>query len=145
MERRINVRGIIVYEDKLLCVRLTNYREEKAPDYWCVPGGGLDINESILTALNRELIEELGVKPKIGKLLYIHQYKDSKCEQLELFFHIENPEDYLDIDLKKATHGIDEIEKVEFIDPATNNILPKFLTTEAIDINQTVVKFYSYI
>src|ERR1700730_11066364 len=100
MSRRITVRGIIVSDHKLFCVRLTNYREKQAPDYWCVPGGGLENGESILSGLDREMTEELGVKPVVGKLLYVQQYKDAKSdEQLEFFFHIENAKDYFQVDL----------------------------------------------
>lgn len=145
MDRRITVRGIILSGNKLLCVRHSNYRKSEIPDYWCAPGGSIEPGEDFYHALNRELTEELGVIPKIGKLLYIQQYFDSKNEIMELFFHVLNSKDYKNIDLSKTTHGKIEIQKVEFIYPTKQRVLPKFLTTETINPDQTQVKIYSYL
>src|SRR3990167_394851 len=126
MQRRVAVRGIIVHDTKLLCVRHKAYCGKSAPDYWCTPGGGIDIDEPIIPALEREIFEEIGVNPVLGSLLYVQQYKKDG-EQMEFFFHITNSRDFLNIDLSKTTHGQDEIEEILFIDPAKYNVLPKFL------------------
>lgn len=127
--RRINVRGIIFKDGKLFAQQLTPGSDGIARDYWCTPGGGIDDGESLHEGLVREMIEETGIAPKIGKLLFIQQFHDGTKEQLEFFFHIENPDDYETIDLTATSHGIAEIARVDFIDPTTSNILPKFLTT----------------
>jgi ADP-ribose pyrophosphatase YjhB (NUDIX family) len=144
MKNRINVRGIIFHDNKLLCVRNTNYRIKKNINYWSVPGGGIDAGESLISGLTREIIEELGIKPVIGKLLFIQQYSDEVYDQLEFFFYIKNSSNFTRIDLSKTSHGIEKIEEVLFLDPTQNNILPKFLTTEKIDVNQSTVKIFSY-
>lgn len=125
-ERRITVRGIIYQDGKLFAQQL------KGKDYWCTPGGGLDPYESLHDGLTRELIEETGIAPKIGKLLYVQQYADANKEFLEFFFHITNPEDYHTIDLEATTHGLIEVAHCEFIDPAQRTILPEFLQTANI-------------
>ena len=136
MIRHISVRGIAVLDGKLLCVRLKPYF--KAPpghyDFWCTPGGGVDEGEPLVEAFKREMIEELGVEPKVGRLLYIQQFSrgDNK-DVVEFLFNIENPEDYRNIDLSKTTHGPDEIEAVDFVDPKAVPILPKFLATEDLE------------
>lgn len=134
MDRNVSVRGIAVLGGKLLCVRLKPYpgAMQGEYDFWCLPGGGVDDGEPVLDAFKREMVEELGVEPKIGRLLYVHQFirKDKNKDMLEFFFHIENAEDYRDIDLAKTTHGAAEIEAIAFVDPATTHILPEFLTTD---------------
>lgn len=138
--RRLATRGIIFKDGKLLCQRLKPGRDGKMRDYWCTPGGGLDPNEALVDGLHRELIEETGIAPKIGRLLFIQQFSDTQkgelLEQIEFFFLIENPEDYETIDLATTTHGELEIEDVAFIDPQTHVILPAFLQT--IDIEEYV-------
>lgn len=129
MHRRIAVRAIILQGDKLLCARLQS--TEAAPQngsFWCTPGGGLDPGESLHDGLIRELVEETGVRPKIGPLLYVQQYSDAANEYLEFLFAVTNSEDYAQIDLEKTTHGMQELQEIAFIDPKSENILPTFLT-----------------
>lgn len=126
--RRVATRGIIFKDGKLLCQQLKASADGGARDYWCTPGGGLDIGESLSAGLHREMIEETGIAPRIGKLLFIQQFsEDGLKEQMEFFFHIENPEDYETIDLTTTSHGELEIEHVEFVDPKVHTVLPAFL------------------
>lgn len=101
--------------------------------WWCLPGGGLDEGEALLPGLEREMIEETGVKPQIGRLLYVQQFADDRAEYLEFFFHVTNSQDYLNIDLANTTHGADEIAEIAFVDPATCKVLPEFLSTEPLE------------
>ncbi len=135
--RRIATRAIIFKDGKLLCQQLTPGADRKARGYWCTPGGGLDIGEPLEAGLHREMIEETGIAPKIGRLLFVQQFsEDGEKEQMEFFYLVENPEDYEVIDLANTTHGELEIENVEFIDPKTENVLPAFLQT--IDIQSYI-------
>ena len=137
MIRRISVRGIVLHEDKLLCVRLKAYqgslRATGSTDYWCLPGGGLEEGETLIAGVEREMLEETGVKATVGNLLFVQQFAHGDKEYLEFFFHITNSQDYLNIDLSKTSHGLEEIEEIDFVDPATTHILPEFLTAENLD------------
>lgn len=135
-ERRVAVRGIIFKDGKLLCQKLTAYRRNDR-DFWCTPGGGLDMGELLEQGLRREMIEETGIEPRIGRLLFVQQFtEDGKKEQMEFFFLIENPEDYEAIDLTVTSHGVEEVEQVEFIDPKEHVVLPEFL--QRIDLKAYV-------
>lgn len=125
--RRTNVRGIIFRDGKLL---VTKFRQEDGgeSEHWGTFGGGLDDNESVADGLYREMIEETGIAPKIGKLLFIQQFRNEEREFFELFFHIENPEDYELVRLEDTTHGMQELTRSEFVDPKSNLIKPIFLS-----------------
>lgn len=133
--RRVNVRGIIVNDKgELFCQRLTA-RDRDGRDFWCTPGGGLDTGESLLDGLRRDMIEETGVAPEIGRLLFVQQFAEKgdqsahgPSEQLEFFFHITNWQDYQQIDLSATTHGELEVAACGFVDPKSTVILPSFLT-----------------
>jgi 8-oxo-dGTP pyrophosphatase MutT (NUDIX family) len=135
MTRRVTVRGIVLHDGKLLCVRLKPYNNHLKRDisYWCLPGGGLDEGETLVAGVEREMVEETGIRPVVSNLLYVQQFTHGDKDYLEFFFHITNSEDYLHIDLAKTTHGIEEIEEIGFVDPATTHILPEFLKTENLD------------
>lgn len=132
MIRKITVRGIVLHEGKLLCAKLKPYKDslqKHGNEYWCIPGGGLDEGETLIAGVEREMIEETGIKPVVGSLLYVQQFVQGEREFIEFFFHITNSEDYLHIDLSKTTHGEEEIEEIGLVDPATTYVLPKFLST----------------
>ena len=140
MRRRVNVRGIIVSDQgEIFCQRLTA-RNSDGRNFWCTPGGGLEMGESLLDGLHREMVEETGVKPEIGKLLIIEQFAESgeqsahgPNEQLEFFFLITNWQDYQHINLEQTSHGVEEVAECGFVDPKTTRILPSYLTEVNLD------------
>lgn len=130
MERRVAVRAIVVHKGQLLCARLKSYKNEgDRATFWSTPGGGLDAEEDLVSGLVREMLEETGIRPDVGALLYIQQYVDSSREYLEFFFHVQNAADYVNIDLSATSHGTIEIEEIAFINPhmADVPVLPLFL------------------
>jgi len=138
-DRRIGVRPIIWNGSGLFVVLLIREEGDGQNSYWCTPGGGLDLGESLQDGLRREVIEELGVEPKIGKLLFIQQFASPReeChEELEFFFHVENWQDFVEIDLSKTTHGVQEVHEYGFFDPSSRRILPSFLSK--IDISAAI-------
>ena len=140
-ERRVGVRGIAYQNGKLLSV-LHKDKYGAPVDYWAIPGGGLDLNESLTDGLYREMIEETGIAPRIGDLLFVQQFSflhhsGEMREQLEFFFHIKNPEDYRVVDLAATSHGTIELADCKYIDPRQENILPAFLRTVDLDAYTT--------
>ncbi len=133
--RRVCVRGLVVRDGKLLAQRLKN-KDGSAMDFWSTPGGGVDPMESLYNALKREMIEETGVEPNIGKLILVQQFampeeangKDK--ERLEFFFEITNADDYTTIDIASTSHGEAEIAEYDFVDLSNKNLLPTILQSQ---------------
>lgn len=131
--RRINVRAIIYKDGKLLAVK--HKHGDNISHYYAVPGGGLDPQESLIDGLARELREETGIDAVIGNLLFIQQFPSARAgyaEELEFFFTVKNPDDFININLETTSHGAEELAVCEFVDPASVTLYPEFL--QSIDI-----------
>jgi len=60
------VAGVIIKDNKIVLMRRVKNRQE----YYVFPGGGVEENEAIKTAIIREIKEELSIDAKIDKLLF---------------------------------------------------------------------------
>ncbi len=139
--RKITCRGVVVYEGKLLAVKLKPYgaNSDKVNDYWCIPGGKLDANESLTDNVAREMLEETGVAAEIGRLLYVQQFTHGHTEYIEFFFEVTNVDDYVGRDLTNGSHSQEEIAVIEFVDPGqVDDIKPAFFAERDLesDIHQ---------
>ena len=147
----ITVRGIIFNDGKLFCQKLKHDKPGRqitqVNDFWATPGGHLDAGESLEEGLLREMIEETGIKPEIGPLLFTQQFRINDEKYIEFFYHITNATDYETIDLAATSHGELEVAEYGFIDPAEYSILPEFITAEAIQaaITNGTVTNHSYL
>lgn len=129
-KRRVNVRAIIVRGNKILALR---HKDEDGVEneYWGTPGGGLDPFESLQEGVKREVMEELGIDAKVGKLLFMQQFPSGRSgfdEELEFFFLVEDSPEYDTIDLSKTSHGALELAGYAFVDPKEVYIKPDFLS-----------------
>lgn len=52
------VRGVIIYNDHILLSTTTQHNKEFGKDLYFLPGGHVDYNESAISALKREILEE---------------------------------------------------------------------------------------
>jgi len=117
----IRCRAVIFNEGKLLVVK-----HSKDFDYYALPGGHLEFGEDVKECLIREITEELGIKPGIGRLLYINTFIDKNNTQpMEFFFEVINGKDYLDTEKFKRSHA-HELVEIYWASPDDNiKILPQ--------------------
>lgn len=120
-KKRISA-GILILNDKnqILLVKPT-YR-----DYWTLPGGVVEKNESPLAACIRETKEEIGLalKPKHLFALVFEKDKSKYDENLHVFFYYGKITEKQISSIKLQE---DEIEKFEFVDlDEVKNYNPRF-------------------
>ncbi|HET9477605.1 MAG TPA: NUDIX domain-containing protein [Dehalococcoidia bacterium] len=64
--------------------------------YWCLPGGRVDFGESGEEAMRREIVEELGVEPRIERLLWmvenIYRQRGTRFHEASLYYLASLPE-----------------------------------------------------
>lgn len=125
MEKKIiiKVRAVILHQGKLLVVR-----HPHDTSFAALPGGHLEWGEDIRDCVSREIIEELGVKPEIGRLFYINNYTQSDGKQyVEFFFEVKNGVDYLNTKKLNRSHA-EEIAEIVWVSPTDEiKILPENL------------------
>lgn len=82
---RTRVAGIIFIDGKIaLMHRKDVLKRPEMPEYYTIPGGGLEEGETEEEGVIREIKEEFGIKVKVIKKLYEMESKNFK--QKEIFF-----------------------------------------------------------
>ncbi len=82
---RIRVAGIIFIDGKIaLMHRKDVLKRPEMPEYYTIPGGGLEKGETEEEGVIREIKEEFGIKVKVIKKLY--EIESKKFRQKEIFF-----------------------------------------------------------
>jgi ADP-ribose pyrophosphatase YjhB (NUDIX family) len=107
----VTTRALIIHDGKLLICKLSHNH-----DFYCLPGGKLDPGETIEAGLERELIEETGIKPVIGKLVFVNQFINAENHRIEFFFLVDNGADYANFDHGQGSHAF-EIADFKLADP----------------------------
>jgi ADP-ribose pyrophosphatase YjhB (NUDIX family) len=67
MEPRVRVAVCLTAAERLLLVA----HRKGAHQYWLLPGGGVEMGETLVEATRREVREETGVEAEIGRLLIV--------------------------------------------------------------------------
>ena len=94
---KISLRAIIVHDGKILLDR-----DVRDPDIWEIPGGRLNVGESLEEGLKREIFEELGIHIRLGRLVYSEQFQQASDGSASLMLayeaSLEDPEATLILD-----------------------------------------------
>jgi ADP-ribose pyrophosphatase YjhB (NUDIX family) len=69
---KVEVRGAVFHEDRLLLVK------ERADGKWTLPGGWVDVGESMGRAIEREIFEESGFQTQATKLMAVYDRDQSR-------------------------------------------------------------------
>jgi 8-oxo-dGTP diphosphatase len=82
---RVRVCGLCWKGDALL---LVNHRGLYKHDFWAPPGGGLEFGERAEKSLQREFLEETGLRIKVDKLLVVCEFVKAPLHAVELMFAV---------------------------------------------------------
>lgn len=138
------VNGVVILDDQVLLVK-NKHLDGPDNEYWSLPGGGVEEGESLKQALEREMLEETGVKSKVGPLLFINEYKldDKTYAGPNFIFQITNPEDFMNADFSTASHSF-ELSDIKLMSLNTQEkVRPQWLQRELKNINTEHPKYIS--
>lgn len=84
---RLRVCGLLVKDGGLLMVNHKGLTDENV--FWAPPGGGLDFDETLNEALQREFKEETGLEIVVKEFLFVYEFKSEILHAVELFFEVD--------------------------------------------------------
>ncbi|MEW5958568.1 MAG: NUDIX hydrolase [Chloroflexota bacterium] len=80
---RLAAGAVVTHQDKALLV-LRN--KAPAKDMWAIPGGSVNLGETLQAAAEREVLEETGLPVKAGEIIYAFE-KIERDEAGQIRFH----------------------------------------------------------
>lgn len=143
---KFRVAGIIEKDNKILIARM-DYNE-----YFCFPGGHVEMLENTKHAIERELNEELYFKIKTKDLFAIHEnfYRNKNKDFHEIcFYYLAEPKEEINL-IDKYYEEIDhgslvkyEYKWIDKKDLRNYNLHPKFIVEKIINNNKNFEHFIS--
>jgi 8-oxo-dGTP diphosphatase len=82
---RVRVCGLCWQKDNLL---LANHKGLTTGDFWAPPGGGLEFGESVDQRLQKEFLEETGLRVSMGPFRFACEFINQPLHAIELFFEV---------------------------------------------------------
>lgn len=83
---RLRVCGVLNRGGEFLLVKHEGLNPSN--EFWNFPGGGLEENEDIKSALAREFKEETRLEISIGELVHIQEFIQGELHAIELYFQV---------------------------------------------------------
>lgn len=71
---RLSSRAIVIKDDNVLLNEFNN------GEYYNLPGGGVEVDETLRDAVAREVLEESGLSVLVREMLYIYEYNPIRDE-----------------------------------------------------------------
>lgn len=111
MKKRITSRGILFFNNKVLLLKRIRKENDTYLNYYAIPGGGVEINETLEEACIREVLEEVSLDVSINKYLGYEEYENGICHYYLVNYikgepvlggmekEISNPDNYYEINL----------------------------------------------
>lgn len=128
---KFRVSGILIVDNKVLIVKINNN------DFYCLPGGHVELMENTKDAIIREFKEETNIRVKIDRLLYVTEnfFEGNLGKFHELgFYYLLVPQDKVILKdyqvIEKDKDGDMKLDFKWIAIEKLNNFKPEFLKNE---------------
>ena len=123
----VGVGGVIVEEGKVLLIRR---KYEPLKGHWSLPGGMVEIGETLEGALRRELLEETGLAVDVGPVIEVFD-RITRDEDRRIRYHFVLI-DYLCWRAGGAVRAASDVDAAIWADP--DNLAEYSLTDKAMSV-----------
>ena len=110
-----SVVAVIVNENRQILLTKRNIPPFQGE--WVMPGGKIDLGESIIDAVKREVLEEVGLDVEVQDLLNVFEHitpGEDNCHFIILYYRC------LPVS-SEITHNQNEVEEAQWVSPADLN------------------------
>jgi 8-oxo-dGTP diphosphatase len=118
----LGVGAVIVHNGRVLIVKRANHPSQ---GQWSIPGGRVELGETLEAAVQREMREETGLEVRVGPLLEVFERVEREDNRIRYHFVIL---DYLCACIGGALCAGDDAEDVAWV---TAEELPRYGVTDA--------------
>ncbi len=110
------VAGIIIYEDKILCVQRAINKLPYISEKFEFPGGKIEEGETQKEALQRELLEELNISVDIKSFYFtvVHEYPDFELTMHSYICEIDTKDITLNEHISLQWLNLNEIQNLDW-------------------------------
>ncbi|HPK53544.1 MAG TPA: NUDIX hydrolase [Smithellaceae bacterium] len=116
---RVGVGAITIHQGKVLLVKRG---VEPSRGLWAIPGGTLELGETLQECAAREILEETGITIKVGACIYVFDFfQRDKDGKIKFHFVIV---DFAAEYVSGEPRGADDAEEARWLAPAELNALP---------------------
>lgn len=123
---RIRVGAVLIENNRMLLIA----HKKDGEVYWMLPGGGVNVGESLEDALKRELLEELNISVKVNAVSFlsdsIHPF--GKRHIVNICFLCSHLSGEYKLGVEERLHGfnfftVKELESLRIYPPVNNELI----------------------
>lgn len=120
-EKQHCVLGVVFNKDKrILLLKRSKYEDQWQPNKWGLPGGKIDVGESSLNALKREIKEETGIEI-FKQLSSFSIMRDNNIEHVYICFY-DGDDENVELNFEHSGYGWFSKVEIDFLDTVPNLI-----------------------
>ncbi|OPY88229.1 MAG: Phosphatase NudJ [Smithella sp. PtaU1.Bin162] len=116
---RVGIGAITIHEGRVLLVKRG---AEPSRGLWAIPGGTLELGETMQECAAREILEETGITIKVGACIYVFDFMERDAEgKIKFHFVIV---DFAGEYVSGEPKGADDADEARFVAPEELKELP---------------------